>query len=152
MWNFFEARRSWCSYSFFILVADDWTRHARLAYGVDWVGAELCRVRVASLSRRAASDSARTMGSSVLARHEPVARVSAHNSAAGLSDCAAADDQRLRFALQRHFDGVCDFGLGAGDGLSRACECLGTISAVGSRGVALLSGDEFADGASGAPA
>src|SRR5882724_5294712 len=123
-----------------------------MADRADWFGTELCGVRIAGLSRGAGSNSTRAMGSFVLARHESAAGISPDHSAAGFSHRAAANDERLRLALQRYFDGLRNFSLGTRHCLSRTGKRLGTISYAGSRGVVVLPGDESADGPSGAPA
>src|SRR5262249_60208162 len=110
------------------------------------------RLRAGSLLCGTGSDTARSMGSVVLAGHESIARFSPYYRAPGFSDCAAADDQRFRFAVQRHFDGLRDFGLGTRYGISRAGKCVGPIFAVRRGGVFVLPGDEFANGAPGPPA
>src|SRR5213593_4846763 len=109
--------------------------------------AELCGVRVTGLSRGVDGNSARAMGSCILAWHERDARVSSHHSAASFSYRAAANDERFCFAIQRHFDRLRDFGMGASDRVSRIGKRIRAIPAARSRRVVVLPGDEFADGA-----
>src|SRR6185437_1098930 len=125
---------------------------ARLADRLDRPRLKLRRVRIAGLSRGAGSNSARTMGSVVLARHEPGARVPPHYSAAGLSHRAAADDKRFRFLVQRHLSRLRDFSLGIGYRLSRTRERVRPILVAGRGCLDILFDDESTDGALGAQA
>src|SRR5438270_3793596 len=90
------------------------------------------------------------MGSIVLARHVAAPGISPNYPDASASHRAGTNDERLRVFVQGHFDGVRDFALGIGDRVSRIGKCVGSIFVVRCGGLALLPGDEFADGAFGA--
>src|ERR1043166_3909731 len=90
------------------------------------------------------------MGSVVPAGNDPRAGLPADYSAAGFSHCPAANDERFRIAVQRYFDSLCDLGLGVSDGVSGTGKCVRAIPDAGRGRVALLSGDESANGPPGA--
>src|SRR4029079_2228363 len=107
-----------------------------------WLADRACRtrlelrcIRITGLSRFARGDSEWSVGGGLLTWDGTNARLSPHHPAAGVSHCPAADDKRLRVAIQRYFSGFCDLGVGVGNCVSRAGERVRTIPVAWAGGV-----------------
>src|SRR5207248_6102968 len=120
------------------------TGDAGLADGTRRAGTELRGLRVAGLPRRARSDTARAVRGGLLSGHESLACLSTNHSAAGAPHRFAADDERLRITLQRHFGRLRNLRLGTRDRVPRTRECVGRVPSARSHRLGLLPSDESA--------